>query len=378
MVRGVMLVATVAVATGSASLPLSVEAQTALAPTDQHDGLPVASAAGAGLDTRQLLRLDDAMKTDAFPRTTSVLIVQGGKLVYEAYFNGGGPDTLNDTRSATKSITALAVGAAIADGRIAGVSAPAFGFLADQRPFANDGPLKMGITIEDLLTMSSALACNDNENASPGNENNMYPLERWIRWVVDLPVQSDYRRDQTGRGPFAYCTAGVFLLGQIVQRATGQPVDQYVEHRLLAPLGISAMQWSRSPSGEPMTGGGLRLRSRDLAKLGAMTLDSGRWKGQQVVPSAWIARAHTVQRHAFPDQDYGYLFWRRDYTTRCGRSSGWYMAGNGGNAIVMLKDLDAVVVVTRTNYNTRGMHQQTTRLLEDYVFRALPCPDGGR
>ena len=74
--------------------------------------------------------------------------------------------------------------------------------------------------------MSSALDCDDDDD-SPGNELGMYPRPVWARWAVDLPVKAGYTRDAAGRGPFAYCTAGTFLLGQILQRAAGQPVDRY-------------------------------------------------------------------------------------------------------------------------------------------------------
>ena len=179
--------------------------------------------------------------------------------------------------------------------------------------------------------MSSALDCNDDDNKSPGNEDNMHPQPNWSRWAVDLPTMQAYARDSSGFGPWRYCTTGAFLLGQILQRAVRMPVDQYVEKRLLRPLGITQRQWPYSPSGETMTGGGLRLRSRDLAKIAAMIVDGGRWRGEQIVPKAWIDSALSVRRKAYPDANYGYLFWQRDYATPCGRQSGWYMAGNGGN-----------------------------------------------
>jgi CubicO group peptidase (beta-lactamase class C family) len=322
-----------------------------------------------------------AVAGGGFPRTTSVLAEQGGAVVLERYFAGSNAGTLNDPRSVGKSITALAVGIAIADGKLPSVDAPAFGYLGRLRPFAHDGPAKRAITLADLLTMSSALACDDNDPASPGNEENMYPQQRWARWAVDLPVKPGYARDGTGRGPWSYCTAGVFLLGQILQQATGQPVDRYVEQRLFAPLGITRWQWNRSPAGEVMTGGQLRLTTRDLAKLGRLVLDGGRWQGKVVVPEAWIRQALTAHRKparvANPagDLDYGYLFWRRDYRTACGRGAGtaWFMSGNGGNHVVALPALDAVAVVTRVHYNSRGMHDQSFRLLEDQVLPRVAC-----
>jgi CubicO group peptidase (beta-lactamase class C family) len=217
------------------------------------------------------------------------------------------------------------------------------------------------------MTMSSALDCDDDVPSSPGNEENMYPQRAWTRWAADLPI-----RDTRG---FAYCTAGAFLIGQIVQRATGQPIDRYLESRLLQPLGIEKVEWNRSPSGEVATSGQLRIRTRDLAKLGLLLLARGR----SIVASDWVDRMLTV--HVRPNRatdprgelGYGYLIWERQYTTPCGRTTGWYMSGNGGNHVIVLPALDAVAVVTTVNFNTRGMHDQTTRLVEKYLWSRLRC-----
>ena len=307
------------------------------------------------------------------PRTTSVLVMRGPAIDYERYFADATAETLHDTRSATKSLTALAVGIALDRRALPGLAAPAFGYLADLAPIAHDDPPKAAITVEDLLTMSLALDCNDDDDASPGNEENMYPKPVWARWAADLPVRADYQRDATGRGPWHYCTAGVFLLGQIVQRAARQPIDQFMAAHLFAPLGITRWEFAKSPSGEIMTGGGLRLRSRDLAAVARLMLAGGAAAGKQVIPAEFVRAALTVHRDAMPEQHYGYLFWTRSYKTPCGTATGWFMGGNGGNAIVMFRELDAVVVVTRTHYNTKGMHQQTTRLIEEQILPELAC-----
>ncbi len=342
-------------------------------PDDLQDGLTLTAPARAGIDVGRLARLEEAVARGDYPKTTSILISRNAALVYEAYFGDGNRELLNDTRSATKSITSLATGVAIADGALPSERALALRYLADLRPFQNDTADKEAITIEDLLTMSSALDCNDDDDKSPGNEDNMHPQPNWTRWAVDLPTMQGYRRDSHSLGPWRYCTTGAFLLGQILQRATGEPVDRYIEQRILEPLGITQREWPRSPSHEAMTGGGLRLRSRDLVKIAMMVTDHGRWHGRQIVPESWIGSALTVRRAAYAGANYGYLFWQREYATPCGRVSGWYMAGNGGNAIVVLEPLHAAIVVTRTNYNARGMHQQTAEILERYIVPALGC-----
>ena len=297
------------------------------------------------------------------PRTTSVLVMRSGAIEHEAHFNGSGPETLQDTRSVGKSITALAVGIAIQRGAIPSVAAPAFAYLKDLAP--RPEPFKAAITIEDLLTMSSALACDDDDGGSPGNERLMYPRRSWGRWAVDLGPQPGWQRDATGRGPWRYCTAGSFLLGQILERATRQPADRFIADHVFRPLGITRWEFTRSPSGEVMTGGMLWLRTRDLAALGWLVRARGRaGKGvRQVVPAAFVRAALTAHRKTpYFEEDYGYQFWRHRYRSPCGPQTGWQMSGNGGNKVVILDALDAVVVVTRTHYNQRAaMHLQSTR-----------------
>jgi CubicO group peptidase (beta-lactamase class C family) len=350
------------------------DAQTSLGrPSERHDGWTTAAMATERVREAPLKDLEAAIARGEFPKTTSVLIVRGGKLVYEGYFNGGGPEVLNNTRSATKLFVALAVGSAIHDGAIASARDLAFPYLADLGPVHNDTADKEAIRISDLLTMSSALDCDDNDDASPGNEDRLHEQSNWTRWAVDLPTMRSYARDAMGLGPWRYCTTNAFLTGQIVQRATHTPIDRYIDQKLLHPLGIARRNWSFSPSGEVMTGGGLELRSRDLAKVAWMLVDHGRWHGQTILTKAWVDETLTARRDAGPNQRYGYFVFEGDYHTACGLKPTWYMAGNGGSQILMLKDLNAAVVVTRTNYNVRGSSAQTVELVEKYVLPALPC-----
>jgi CubicO group peptidase (beta-lactamase class C family) len=268
------------------------------------------------------------------------------------------------------------VGRAVGEGALRSSEQQAFELLPDLAPFQHDGETKRGITLMDLLTMSSALDCNDFDAKNIGNEENMYPLANWSRWAVDLPVKPDYRRSPGGRGPFSYCTGGTLLLGQIVQRAARMPLDRYVDERLLRPMGIREREWSRSPSGEFMSGGGLRLRSRDLLKLGVLLAGHGNWNGSQLVPEAWVKRMQTVSNVVDDDRSYGMLLWQRQYASPCGTVNGWYMSGNGGNVVLSVPLKSLVAVVTRTHYNRRGMHDQTTKLLEKHVLAALSCTAG--
>ncbi|MFC4727419.1 serine hydrolase domain-containing protein [Coralloluteibacterium thermophilus] len=345
-------------------------------PPPLDDGWPVADPARLGWDTDRLAALDAAIDGGAAPNTTSVLIVHRGALVHEAYFNGADPTTPHDTRSLTKSVTALLVGAAIERGLIDGVEAPVLAFFPDRRP-AHPGAFKDAITVEDLLTMSAQWECDDNNTYSAGHEERMYLSADWVGFALDLPERG-YAPWQTrpadsphGRA-FAYCTANSFMLGAILERVSGMSLARFAREVLERPLGIRDALWKRASEGTGMGGGGTEYRSRDLARLGQLIVDDGQWQGRRVLSGDWT-RAMTQVRAQTPfDADYGYQLWRFPLVAGTRRLHAWAMSGNGGNAVFLVPEEKLVVVVTRTHYNQRGMHEQTRALLSDYVLSALP------
>ena len=146
---------------------------------------------------------------------------------------------------------------------------------------AEPDPRKDKITVEDFLTMSSLLECDDWNDASRGNEERMYVVEDWAQFIIDLPIRGRMHLGEQIDPPpygryFSYCTGGVFTLSEVLQKATGVRTDRYAQEKLFEPLGISDEQWVYSPMNIPQTGGGLRLTSRDLLKDCTAILE--RWK----------------------------------------------------------------------------------------------------
>jgi CubicO group peptidase (beta-lactamase class C family) len=349
-----------------------------LQPPDLADGLAVSTAAEVKLDAGHLAAIRQKAEDGTFQRITSVVVAVDGKLVYEEYFNGAERETQHDIRSAGKTVTSLLIGQAIARGAIHGVGAKVFDFFPERRAAVrNPDPRKLQVTVEDLLTMSSLLECDDNNQFSSGNEERMYVTEDWLGFFLDLPIKGfapwvTKPKDSPYGRSFSYCTAGVFTLGAVLEKATRRPVPDFAREVLFAPLGIEKVGWVFSPLGQAQTGGGTRFRSRDLAKLGLLVLDGGRWHDKQVIPEDWINASTAAHVRAAEDNTYGYLWWRRDFKSGDRTFPAFYMSGNGGNKVVVVPSAKLVAVITSTNYSTRGMHEQTDKLLTDFILAALP------
>lgn len=308
-----------------------------------------------------------------YQNITSILVAKNGEVLAEHYFDGHDADTLHNTRSVTKSLTSMAVGAAVYQGALLDEDERVFQFFGDVGPHDHMSGLKREIMLRDLMTMSSALACNDSDPASPGYEDKMHERLNWTEFVLNLPLMEGYARNADGFGPFRYCTAGSFLLGQLLERAMGLSVDEFVDDALFSPLGITRYEWYRSPSAEEQTGGGLLLSTRSLWKLAELVRAGGMWNGRRLLPKGWTNKMTSPQVSVDETTSYGYLWWVGEFksTTTSTTYPAYYMAGNGGNKVVVIPSLKLVTVITSTNYNTPGMHAQTTEMLERYILPAF-------
>ncbi|MEO8175461.1 MAG: serine hydrolase [Sphingomicrobium sp.] len=333
--------------------------------------MPVAAPA------QTLAAMDAAVAKGDFGKITSVLVMVDGKVVHEHYFDDGGAQALRNTRSATKTITGMLVGAAIERGMVPGVTTPIAGYFRDKRPVQFPDPRKGQVSVEDLLTMSSIAECDDNNSFSRGNEERMYLIEDYSRFYLDLPVKGfagfmTKPADAKYGRAWSYCTAGANLLGELVQRASKQNLQEFAARALFAPIGITRTHWQVTPLGVAFAGGGLELTSRDLAKLGQLYLQGGQWNGRQVLPAAWV-RASTAPHAVVEDQDdteYGYLWWLKDFTVGGAKHRAWLMNGAGGNKVIVVPDMKLVTVITSTNFGRRDAHVLSEKLLTDYVMKA--------
>ncbi len=337
--------------------------------------------AEADISRERLRTMEASIRAGDFKKITSVLVSQNGEIVYEAYFNGADASTLHNTRSATKTVTGMLVGIAIEKGLLSGVDAPILPFFPDRQPLQNPDPRKAKITVEDFLTMSSLLECDDWNEYSRGNEERMYLIEDWVKFTLDLPIRgfpgwTKKPQDSPYGRAFSYCTAGVTTLGEVLGRATKKPVPEFAQETLFGPLGVEKTEWQFTPLGIAMTGGGLGLTSRELARLGQLYLDGGSANGRRVVPEAWVRTSIVPHARIDDDTEYGYLWWLKSFKAGDRTFRSYFMSGSGGNRVHVFPDQKVVVVITTTNFRERGPHEITDRLLTNHVLAALEPVSG--
>lgn len=319
--------------------------------------------------------MEKAIAAGEFKKIGSVVVSKNGAIVYEKYFDGDA-STLRDPRSATKTITGMLIGIAIERGALPGVETKIVPLFPDKQPLANPDKRKDAITVQDFLTMSSVLECDDWNEYSRGNEERMYIVEDWVKFLLDVPVRGRMRLGEKqeelpyGRA-FSYCTAGVFTLGQVIARTAKTPVERFARQHLFDPLEITGAQWLFNPRDEAMTGGGLRLKSRDLLKLGQLYLNRGVWNGKQIVPEKWVAES--LRPHARIDEgtEYGYLWWLKTFKAKDRAYKSAFMSGNGGNKVFIFPEQQLAVVINSTYYGQRDMHTQSEKLLTEHILPAF-------
>jgi CubicO group peptidase (beta-lactamase class C family) len=326
-------------------------------PAARDDGWPVASVKeNMLLDGPALCRMADRLVASG-ANVHAVLVARGGKLVFERYFDGSDEingrrvenvafdaDTLHNMKSVSKSVTSLALGIAIDRGLIRGVNEPIFSFfpeLSDLRSAEKDR-----IQLVHALTMSMGLKWVEATPAT-GDDNNdesrMHMASDPCRYVLGLPVTAPAGQE------FFYNTGALTLVSSIMRKATGHPLDEFAREALFEPMGITEFEWTRV-RGDSDAGGGLRLRPRDMAKIGQMVLAGGRWNDRQIVSKAWVDASMTPRLEATGPYFYGYLWWLgRSLVNE--REVHWAAAlGRGGQSIRIVPALDLVVVATAGYY----------------------------
>ncbi|WP_202702529.1 serine hydrolase [Flavobacterium sp. UGB4466] len=334
-------------------------------PIQPNSGWEVSNFA---FDKKKIEKLNAAIASYNLKEITSIVVVYDKKLLLEEYFNDTNRNTLHDTRSAGKSFASTLAGIAINDGYLKNENQTLNQFY-DLKNYANYESKKDSVKIKDLLSMSSAFEGSDQNSDSPGNEENMYPTDNWVKFTLDLPMD----KSKTNGGQWDYFTAGVVLLGDIIHKSVPGGLEKYADEKLFKPLNITHYQWQYTPQKVANTAGSLQMTALDYAKYAQLYQNNGLWNGKQILTTDWVQKTltHQFQIPERENQYYGYLFWNKTFTFKNTPYETYYCAGNGGNEFMIFKNIPLVVIITSKAYNKPYGHAQADTIVQDYILPSI-------
>jgi CubicO group peptidase (beta-lactamase class C family) len=284
------------------------------------------------------------------------VFVRHGKIIADGWSKPYADSLKHTMYSTSKSFTSTAIGFAVSERKLT-VNDKVISFFPEDLP-ANAGTFLKNLTVKHLLTMTVG------HPKDPTGD--IIPKAGWVKSFLATPITD------TPGTKFLYNSMATFMLSAIIQKVTGEKVIDYLESRLFKPLGIQNKDWETNPEGINVGGWGLRIRTMDMAKLGQLYLQKGKWNGKQVLPASWVdeaSTAHIIQdRSATQEQrnnsdwlqGYGYQFWRSRYNSF--RADGAF-----GQYILVFPELDAVIAITS---ETPDM-QDELNLVWKYLYPAM-------
>jgi CubicO group peptidase (beta-lactamase class C family) len=341
-------------------------------PINRPDGLTVGNIHDPlfRINEYWLSKMVDSINAGAITETHSVLIALKGKLVYEQYFGGFDAATLHDTRSASKSIGSAIVGIAMDKGYLRDTAQKLFSLLpASYRESVNTDARKASINIGNLLTMSSGLDAVDFgiNRRSAASEDVYQQTADWLKTVTDAPMLHE-------PGAHAlYSSANPFLLGVALNQVVPQPLEFFIDQRLLQPLQIKDYILQQDDQRRPYFGGGMFFTPRDLLKFGLLYANKGNWKGRQLISSQWVKASfgkYLVLENHPEKNEYGFFWWHYQYRVGGQTIASIEARGAGGQYIFIIPDYDLVAVVTSGNFRN-GRVWQPEKIMENYILPAL-------
>jgi CubicO group peptidase (beta-lactamase class C family) len=312
-------------------------------PIDINDGLNVSTLEEHKLDTAMFNKLNQDICNSKYGNIHSLLVIENNDLVIEQYYNKWEKSRLHILASNTKSFNSLLIGVAIEKGHIKNVDQRMLDFFPEYENLKKD-TLKNKITIKNLLTMTSGFKWDEQSLplTDPNNMGRKMELtDDWLKSALLLPM------DTIPGTKYVYSGPNNIILSEIIKKSTGQNIAEFAEKYLFEPIGIKEYE-RLSKKGVYDGGGGLKLKSRDIAKYGQLHLNKGKWIDKVIVSENWINEIFTPFIE-IKSPFYSCYQWQM-VKTEFGFNA-WFIPGNGGQIINIIPDLDMVIVINADNRN---------------------------
>lgn len=294
---------------------------------------PESQGISSDLFTALLRELDTSKDTEMH----HFMALRHGKVICECNFAPYPKGMWHITHSMCKSITGMAIGMLIEEEKLK-LDENIYDIFPDHIN-AFSKIFRPVITVENLLTMTSGVTFNESGIVS-GND--------WLGSFLNASVNGKPGTE------FQYNSLNTYVLSAIVTKRTGETLTEYLTPRLFGPLGITKYYWETCPKGITKGGWGLFLCAEDMAKLGQLYLQRGKWNGQQLVSEYWIEIS--TARHLKTQNDtygYGYQLWMEQ------RPGSFEYNGMLGQNVIIYPDMDMVLV---TNAGNKEMFQDCIML----------------
>lgn len=312
---------------------------------------PLASPEQVGVDSRQLVRLSEWIRKENLD-VRSLLVIKDGKLIFERYGKGLSRDHNYELYSVTKGVAALTAGVLMGEGRL-NLDDKVGATIAKFRPDLKDRMAdKNDIALRHVLAMSSGLHYDFNPKDDPIYYGAPDRLKLAANATPKVPAGTQ----------FEYTDINPIFASAMISAAAGMPTEKFAEEKLFKPMGMKNYAWGRADQkGLVSAGWGLRLRPIDMAKIGMLVKDGGKWHGQQLVPETWIKQMATPNAA----RDFGYYLWI-NHIVETEPEMG--MMGFKGQFISVLPQRNTVVVMTSMLPINGGLRNaKNVRVFRDIV-----------
>ena len=335
--------------------------------TPKQDGFELGSFKDANIDEQPIINLANEIDGGKY-NIHSILILKDDKLIYEKYFSGDDAifpnpvgvmnhtrDSLHDCRSATKSIVSACVGIAVEQGKIHSLDDKIFDYFPAYTKYATGDKAK--ITIRDLLTMSAGLKWDESTPYTDtlNGEINMSTKPDVVDFVLSRKIV------ETPGTLWNYSGGCTQLLAEIIKNATGLRIDEFAKKYLFEPLGIENYNWyvrpPLTPNGDEVVWApsGLRMRPIDMAKIGALYLNNGKYSNKTIMSETWVEQSlHWQINTDGISEGYGFQFWCTQPLIANEYTNVTMADGNGGQRICIIPSKGIVIVLTAGNYDEAG------------------------
>ena len=301
-----------------------------------------------------------------------IVILKNNQIVVEEYFNTYWRMTVNDIRSAGKSITTLLLGIAIKEGLIESLDQDIYSlFDKHKNPRINEDYKK--IKLKHLLDMASGLDANTDNVESIGHAIHWMALDDWKDFLLNVPVTG------TPDEGFSYADIHPLLVGLAIEEATGMSLKDYANKKLFKPLGITQTYWYTNTANQTGAAGNLYLTTLDFAKLGLLVLKRGKWGDQQIIDEEFIDRLMNHKSEAIGDwffaaDAYG-MFWYKSKRNFGNKKFDYLFAsGSGGNHLIVFPKENMVIALTSTAYGP-GPGQRISYEIMSKILAAFNKPE---